>query len=56
MYEITKSVIESKNYELTDMLKKIDVLWVQGSITEEQRNELISTLKSRLNLIEDTAL
>lgn len=42
MYEITKSVIESKNYELTDMLKKIDVLWVQGSITEEQRNELIA--------------
>ena len=42
MYEITKSVIESKNYELTDMLKKIDVLWVQGSITESEREELIA--------------
>ena len=46
MYEITKSVIESKNYELTDMLKKIDVLWVQGSITEEQRNELIALARN----------
>lgn len=40
MYEIIKSVIGSKKYELTDMLKKIDVLWVQGSITDEEREDL----------------
>lgn len=40
MYEIVKNVIESKKYALDDMLKKIDTLWVQGDITEEQRKEL----------------
>lgn len=41
MYEIVKNTILAKNYELSDMLKKIDTLWVQGDLTEEQRIELI---------------
>ena len=41
MYTIIKSVIESKNYELSDMLKKLDTLWVKGSITDAEREELI---------------
>lgn len=40
MYEIVKSVIESGRYELTDMLKKINTLWVQNELTEEQKKEL----------------
>lgn len=40
MYEIVKSVIESGRYELVDMLKKIDTLWVQSELTEEQKKEL----------------
>ena len=40
MYEIVKNVINSKTYELTDILTKIDTLWVQGSLTEQQRTEL----------------
>lgn len=42
MYEIVKNVINSKTYELTDILTKIGTLWVQGSLTSEQRTELIS--------------
>ena len=42
MYNVVKNVIATKNYELKDMLGKLDTLWVQGSITEEQRTELIS--------------
>lgn len=42
MYAVVKNVIESRNYELADMLTKIDTLWVQGSITEEERAELIA--------------
>lgn len=42
MYEIIKSVIKSGRYELTDMLTKIDTLWVQGSLTDDQRAELVS--------------
>lgn len=41
MCEVVKSVIASRNYELSDMLTKIDTLWVQGSISEEERAELI---------------
>lgn len=40
MYEIVKNVINSKTYELTDILTKIGTLWVQGSLTSEQRTEL----------------
>lgn len=42
MYAVIKNVIESRNYELADMLTKIDTLWVQGSITEDERAELIA--------------
>lgn len=46
MYGIIKNVIESRNYELTDMLKKIDVIWVQGSISEAERDELIALART----------
>lgn len=41
MYGIIKTVIESGRYELSDMLKKIDTIWLQGGLTEEQRRELV---------------
>lgn len=41
MYEIIKTVIESKRYELADMLEKIDTMWLQNKITEEQKIELV---------------
>ena len=41
MYEIIKTVIESKRYELADMLEKIDTMWLQDEITEEQKTELV---------------
>ncbi len=41
MYEIIKSVITSKVYELSDLLRKIDVIWLKSQITDEQRSELI---------------
>ena len=42
MYDIIKSVILTGNYELSDMLLKINTNWVQDYITEEQKNELIT--------------
>lgn len=42
MYNIIKLVIQSKQYDLTDILRKIDTMWVQSSITDEQRKELES--------------
>lgn len=40
MYGIIKDVIASKNYELTDILAKIEKRCFEKSITEEQRDEL----------------
>lgn len=40
MFNIIKSVIESGRFELTDILKKIDTIWIQGDITDEQKTEL----------------
>lgn len=42
MFEIIKNVIESKRFELVDILKKIDVIWLQGNITEEEKESLVS--------------
>lgn len=41
MYEVTKNVIQSGSYELTDILAKIDTLWLQGSLTDAERLDLI---------------
>ena len=50
MYEIIKKVIESKRFELSEILKKIDTLWVQGSITEEQKGRLVQLARECANV------
>lgn len=42
MYKVIKSVIESKRYELAEMLTKIDTFWVQGQLSEAEYEELIA--------------
>lgn len=49
MYEKIKEVIESGRYELSDMLKKIDTIWLQGDITEEQKTELVKLAQEKAN-------
>ena len=57
MYNIIKSVIENRNFELSDMINKINVMWVQGKITEDKQAELIALardyadVKNELDLI-----
>ena len=41
MYSIIKNVIASRRYELGDMLGKIDTIWIQGDLTDEQKIELV---------------
>ena len=42
MFEIIKSVIRNKDFELKDMLYKINKMWMESAITEEQKTELDS--------------
>lgn len=46
MYEIIKNVITAGRYELADMLHKIDAIWLQGDITEEEHQELIGLART----------
>lgn len=46
MYIIISNVIKSGNYELNDMLRKIDTIWMQGSLTDEERGELVELAQS----------
>lgn len=45
MYDIIKNVVASGRYELSDMLKKIDTIWLQGGITEGERTELAESAR-----------
>lgn len=40
MFEIIKNVIESKDYKLEDILYKINKMWIESAITEEEKTEL----------------
>ena len=47
MYEIVLFVVNSGNFELIDILHKIDTLWLQGDIDDDQRAELIATAREK---------
>ena len=42
MYGIIKNVIGNKKYELTSTIKKINTLWAEDNLSDEQRDELIA--------------
>ena len=50
MYEIVKNVIASGRYELSALLGRIDTLWVQGDLTDEQRTELAALAREHADL------
>lgn len=41
MYNIIKTVITSGSFELTDIIRKIDTVWLEGKITDEKKAELV---------------
>lgn len=49
MYEIIKNVINSKDYELRDMLYKINKMYIESNITEEQKTELDKLARANAN-------
>lgn len=49
MYEIIKGVINSKDYELKDILYKINKMYIESAITEEQKTELDNLARENAN-------
>lgn len=49
MYNIIKTVITSGNFELTDIIRKIDTVWFEGKITDEEKAELVEMAQGKAN-------
>lgn len=47
MYKITKNVIEMGGFNLTDILRKIDSLWIKASITDDERADLYNMAQTK---------
>lgn len=53
MFEIVKNVILSKSYKLEDILNKINILWLESKISDEEKTSLISL--SRENAVAENS-
>lgn len=49
MYNIIKTVISSGSFELTDIIKKIDTVWFEGKISDEEKAELMEMAQGKAN-------
>lgn len=47
MKSIIENVIKTGEYELNDILKKIDTIWVKRSLTDDDRSSLIALAQER---------
>lgn len=50
MYKVIKSVIQNKNYELADIIKKINTQWISGNINDDEHSELILLAQKNANV------
>ena len=41
MYDLIKNVIKEARFNLSELLVKIDTLWLQGEITDDEKTELV---------------
>lgn len=55
MFDLIKQVIESKSYKLEDMLYKINKMYVESYITEEEKTELDNLARTNANPINSYA-
>lgn len=42
MFNTVKNVLSQGGYNLTDILNKIEVLWVKGKLTDKEQEELVA--------------
>lgn len=47
MFDVVLSVINTGIFELSDILVKIDTLWLKGDIDDDQRTELIDAAREK---------
>ena len=50
MYKIIKDVLENGEFELNDILYKINKMWIESEITEEEKTELEGLAREKANI------
>ena len=53
MDDVIKDVINTRSYVMSDMLHKIDTLWAQGDIDDDQRTELIALAQGNADMTQE---
>lgn len=53
MYDVIRDVINTQRYVLADMLHKIDTLWAQGDLDDDQRTELIALARDKADMAQE---
>lgn len=46
MYSIVESVLKRGGYDLTEIVRKIDTMWVEGKLTDEEYNALLELARN----------
>lgn len=49
MYDVIWNKIQAGDYDLTDLVYKVNVLWVEGQLTEDQRYDLLAQAVEHLD-------
>ena len=47
MYKIIKAVINTRDFELENILEKINAFWVHGKLTDDQHTELLALAREK---------
>jgi hypothetical protein len=47
MFDIITGIINSGNFELADIIHKINILWLQSEITENEKDSLIRSAREK---------
>lgn len=49
MYDIIKNIIQNGMFKVSDLTTKIDVLWAESKLSDDERNELVQMMTDFLN-------
>ena len=55
MYEIFKNILNGKDYELVDILNKIDEYYIKSKLSKEQKEELEEEAREKANPVNSYA-
>ena len=49
MYDIIKNIIENGIFRVSDLINKIDTLWAESKLSDDERNLLVQMMTDHLN-------